>query len=105
MAKADRHFGELGVGELRPGATPRRWEPECGITKYNERIHRESKFADDNKNLPFSFRKPPKPISRNALLVCDNCGAYVSGTKATVGVICRECHKFSTVSEVYDDVT
>lgn len=102
MANKDRHFGDLGIGELRPGATPRRWEPEGGVQKHNERIHRESKLSD-NKNLPFSFRKPPKPIGRTALLVCDNCGAYVSGTKATVGVICRECKKFSTVSEVYDD--
>lgn len=103
MADKDRHFGELGVGELRPGATPRRWEPEGGVKKLNEKIHRESKFADDNKNLPFTFRKPPKPIGRSAVLVCDNCGAYVGGTNVTVGVICRSCNKFSTVSEVYDD--
>lgn len=104
MVDANGHFGSLGVGELRPGATPRRWEPECGIKKHNERIHKESKFADNNKNLPFTFRKPPKPVSRNVTLVCDNCGAYISGTKATVGVICKSCNKFSTVSEVcYDD--
>jgi hypothetical protein len=100
MAKEDKHFGTLGTAELRPGSTPRRWEPECGVRKLNERIHKESKFADDYKNLPFSFRKPPKGMGRRTALVCDNCGAYISGTSATVGVICRSCNKFSSVTEV-----
>ena len=100
MANTDKHVGTLGVGELRPGATPRRWEPEGGVKKLNERIHKESRFADTHKNLPFSFRKPPKAVGRNTVLVCNNCGAYISGTSATVGVICRSCNKFSTVTEV-----
>lgn len=100
MSKADNHFGSLGVGELRPGVTPRRWEPECGVRKLNERIHKESKMADDYKKLPFSFRKPPKAMGRNTVLVCDSCGATVGGTSATVGVICRSCGKFSSVTEV-----
>lgn len=99
MSGSDRHFGSLGAGELRPGATPRRWEPECGVKKLNDKIHKESKFADDHKNLPFSFRKPPKPIAKSSILVCDNCGAYVGGTVATVGIICRSCNQYSTVSE------
>ena len=100
MENTDNHIGTLGVGELRPGATARRWEPDGGIKKLNERIHRESRFADTHKNLPFSFRKPPKAVGRNTFLVCDNCGAYISGTSATVGVICRSCNKFSTVTEI-----
>lgn len=100
MGNADNHFGTLGVGELRPGVTPRRWEPDSGVKKLNERIHRESKYADSYKNLPFSFRKPNKNMGRTMALVCDNCGAYVSGTSATVGVICRSCKKFSSVTEV-----
>ena len=96
----NNHFGSLGVGELRPGVTPRRWEPEGGVTKLNERIHKESKFADDYKNLPFSFKKPKKFLSCNTRMSCDNCGTIIYGTCSTVGVICRSCGKFSTVSEV-----
>lgn len=100
MANVDKHFGTLGVGELLPGATPRRWEPEGGTKKLNERIHKESKFADDHKNLPFSFKKPPKEKGQRVVVVCDNCGAYIGGTNFTVGVICNTCNKFSSVTEV-----
>lgn len=96
----DNHFGDLGVSELRPGATPRRWEPEGGVGKLNERIHKESKFADNHKKLPFSFRKPYKDKGRPVLVQCDNCGKVIYGTSITVGVICSSCNKFSTVSEV-----
>ena len=89
--------------ELPAGATPRRYEPECGVQKHNERIHRESKIADDHKNLPFSFRKPPKPMGRNMAVSCDKCGHITYGTTATVGMICTSCGKFSTVSEVNFD--
>jgi len=98
--KNDNHFGSLGVGELRPGVTKRRWEPEEGISKLNKRIHKESKFADDHKNLPFSFKKPQKSLPRTTAVSCDNCGNIVYGTRITVGVVCRSCGKFSTVSEV-----
>ena len=96
----DNHFGSLGTSELRPGVTPRRWEPEGGVNSLNKRIHKESKFADDNKNLPFSFKKPPKTGGRLVLVRCDNCGNVSNGTKTTVGIICNKCNKFSTVSEV-----
>jgi ribosomal protein S27E len=86
--------------ELPAGATPRRYEPECGIKKHNERIHRESKYADAHKNLPFTFRKAYKPKGQNAYVHCDNCGHITSATTVTVGMICKECGKFSTVTEV-----
>ena len=85
---------------LDPGATGRRYEPEGGVNKHNERIHRESKRTDEYKNLPFSFSKPPKPKGRSNLISCDNCGYITSGTTATIGIVCRNCKKFSTVSEV-----
>jgi len=88
--------------ELPAGTTSRRYEPECGVQKHNERIHRESAVAE-GKNLPFSFRKPLKPMGRNTVVQCDNCGQYISGTTVTVGVICKNCGKFSTVSEVLFD--
>ena len=39
--KVDLKNVDLGIGELSPGVTKRRWEPEGGINKHNERIHRE----------------------------------------------------------------
>lgn len=88
--------------ELSPGATPRRYEPPGGIKKHNARIHKESKIAD-SKNLEFTFRKPPKPKGRTTYVKCDNCGYITSATTATAGIICPECKKFSTVSEVKED--
>ena len=93
-------FSDSGIGELRPGATPRRWEPQEGVGKLNERIHKESKLADSHKNLPFSFRKPKKAMGGNALIKCNNCGAITFGTTVTVGIICKNCNEFSTVTEV-----
>lgn len=88
---------------LPAGSTPRRWEPEGGVQKLNERIHRESKYVDTHKKLPFTFRKPPKPKGRSAYVQCDNCGYITGGSTATVGMICPECKKYSSVSEVVDD--
>lgn len=88
--------------ELTPGATPRRYDPAGGLKRHRERIHRESKQADDWKNLPFTFSKPSKPKGRHAYVQCDNCGYITSGSSATVGMICPECHKFSSVTEVDD---
>ena len=96
-------FDDLGIGELRPGATDRRWEPEEGVSNLNKRIHKESKFADDNKNLPFTFSKPFKSKSRPSIVECNNCGNIIMGTLHTVGIICRKCGKFSKVSEVKHD--
>jgi len=93
-------FSDIGIGELRPGAMPRRFEPEIGVGKLNEKIHKESKFADTHKNLPFSFRKPLKAKGRSAVVKCDNCGKLSHGNSTTVGIICSGCKKFSTVSEV-----
>lgn len=87
--------------ELSPG-TPRRYEPKGGIDKHNARIHRESKISD-SKNLEFTFRKPPKSKGRSTYIRCDNCGYITSASTATTGMICPECKKFSTVTEVEDE--
>ena len=100
---------QKGIGKqplrqtLPAGATPRRYEPAGGVKKHNERIHRESAYADKNKDLPFTFRKPPKPIGRSNYIKCDNCGHVSTGTTSTVGIICNDCGKFSTVTEVTFD--
>lgn len=93
--------GDIGIGELSPGATPRRWEPPGGIKKHNERIHRESRFADDHKNLPFTFSKPKKP-GRRSIFECSECGYMFSSSVNNVGIICPECKKFTKTKEVVE---
>jgi len=91
------------IGELTPGATPRRYEPSGGTQRHNERIHRESKYADTHKNLPFEFSKPPKLTSRSKYIKCDSCGYITSASINTVGMVCPECKKYSSVTEVIDE--
>jgi len=94
------HFGETGAGELIPGAAPRRWLPEQGLKKHNDRIHREN-GSTTGADLPYTFSALPKPLSgRPNLVKCDNCGHLIGVSTATVGVICSNCKKFSTVTEV-----
>ena len=85
-----------GWQEVSPGSK-RRWEPEGGISKHNERIHKESKQAD-NKNLPFSFRKPNKPLGRSMEVVCPYCSKICSINDKTTAVICGSCKKFFKIS-------
>lgn len=87
--------GPFGGQELAPG-TGRRYEPSMGTKKHNERIHRESKWADDNKSLPFSFSKPKKP-GRTRLVKCCSCGNITNATINTVGIICTKCNQYSSV--------
>lgn len=86
--------------ELTPGSTPRRYEPVGGLTKHINRIHKESKYSDHYKNLPFTFSKPYKPRGRSICVSCDNCGHITTATTVTVGIICPKCKIFSCVSEV-----
>jgi len=85
--------------ELPPGSVGRRYEPATGINNHRKRIHAESKTAD-NKNMPFTFRKPLKPKGRSVYLKCNNCGHIITGSSTTVGVVCNNCKKFSGVTEV-----
>ncbi len=90
---------DLGIGTLSPGATPRRWEPEEGVKKLNERIHRESKWADDHMNLPLKFSKPVG-FKRQKTVQCINCDAYYSVNVTTVGLVCNSCNKYCGVKDV-----
>lgn len=94
--------GDLGVGELSPGVTKRRWEPENGLEKHRHRIHKESKQVDANMNLPFTFSKP-KRSRRKKIAECNNCGRIVSVTINTVGLICIRCHSYAPVKEITED--
>jgi hypothetical protein len=91
--------GDLGIGELSPGTTERRWAPEGGIRKHNERIHRESKFVDSHGNLPFTFSKPKKP-GRRKYVKCKGCGHISHVSVNTIGIICKECNAYRGVEEV-----
>ena len=86
--------------EVSPGSVGRRYEPEQGIKKHRERIHKESKYADDHKNLPFKFSRISKPTGKSTYIKCNNCGRITSGSTNTVGIICKDCGKFSSVSVV-----
>jgi hypothetical protein len=88
---------DLGTGKLSPGTTKRRWEPPSGTLKHNEKIHRESKYADSHKNLPFTFSKPKK-AGRRQYMECNNCGHVIYVSVNTVGIICSECKSYVSVS-------
>ena len=91
--------GDIGTGELSPGSTSRRYLPEKGLRKHREKIHSDSKRAD---NLQFSFSKPKK--AKTIILVkCGKCGAVASVGKNTVGMICRECHSYAPVVGVEEN--
>lgn len=85
--------------ELSPGSTPRRWIPEGGEQKHREKIHRESKFADDHKNLPFTFSKPPRR-SRNETFECVECGRILSAPVNTIMCSCPVCKKATKVERI-----
>jgi len=84
-----------------PGAE-RRWEPEGGVGQHNERIHRESKFTDDHKNLPFEFSKPARS-GKYVGAFCKNCGRVVSVSKNTVGMICPSCNSYVSVELISEE--
>ena len=98
----NKHIGTLGVGELRPGAQGRRYEPEGGMKNLRAKIGKDIKHDRHYKDLPFSFGKPTKSTGHTAIVTCDNCGYTSVANNNTVGKICSQCHKFSTVSEVID---
>ena len=77
----------------------RRWVPPGGIKKHNEKIHRESKIADDHKNLPFTFSKPTKD-KRHEWFECVECGKVISAPVNTVMCVCSDCKKATKVMKV-----
>lgn len=86
--------------ELTAGS-PRRYDPECGVSKHNARIHKESALADKHKNLPFTFSKPTfSGAKKNIIKVCSNCDTEVYVHTNAVGVICRSCGKYASLKEV-----
>lgn len=88
-------------GELSPGSMPRRWIPEGGEQKHREKIHKESKFVDNHKNLPFSFSKPLSS-GKKCLFKCLECGHTFLASKNTTMCICSKCKKAAKVELIND---
>jgi hypothetical protein len=86
-------------GELSPGSIPRRWVPDGGEQKLRNKIHKESKFADSYKNLPFSFSKP-RCLGKQVLFKCLECGHAFFASKNTVMCVCSICKKVAKVERV-----
>ena len=77
----------------------RRWIPPGGLKRHNEKIHRESKIADDHKNLPFTFSKPTKD-KRHEWFECVECGRVISAPVNTVMCVCSDCKKATKVKVI-----
>ena len=77
----------------------RRWVPEGGVKKHNEKIHKESKFADDHKKLPFNFSKPAKD-KKTADFECVECGRVFGAPINTIMCACPVCKKATKVEKV-----
>lgn len=75
----------------------RRWVPEGGLQKHRDKIHKESKVAD-NKNLPFTFSKPIR--KSYTLFECVECGKVISASKNTYMLACSECKKLTKVRKI-----
>ncbi len=87
------------AGELSPGVTSRRWIPEGGINLHNDKIHKESKFADDYKKLPFEFSKPKK-TGRREWFGCVECGKELFESVNTIMCVCTGCKKVTKVERI-----
>lgn len=77
------------------GSGTRRWIPEGGIQKHNERIRKESKHADQ-KNLPFTFSRPPRRTCHD-YFECVGCGNIMSLPRNSIMVVCSGCKELRKV--------
>lgn len=95
-----KHLNKQTINtELDAGSTNRRYEPVGGLKKHNDKIHKESEYADKYKDLPFEFSKPKKQ-RRQAAKACSNCGDISYVSENCVGKICNKCKMYSSVVEV-----
>lgn len=66
---------------------------------HKEKIHKESKFADNNKNLPFEFSKPKKSKPNRDVYQCDKCDRVIPMDASRTCVIVCVCKNFMIVEE------
>jgi rubrerythrin len=76
---------------------------EKGTKAYKEKIHRESKYAKDHKNLPISFSKPKKQKAQNILFICLECGHEMFITEDTLFIVCSACNKLNRTKPKKED--
>ena len=88
------------MSELSPGSVSRRWLPKGGERAYRDKVHREGKFADEHKNLPFELSKPSRRVG-HGWFACAECGRVLLASKNTVMCVCLDCKKLTKV-EVLD---
>lgn len=71
-----------------------------GSKKYKEMIQKGNKAADQ-KNLPFTFIKPPKSTQprRDIAAVCTECRNVCMVNKNTCGTTCTQCRVYFRVDE------
>jgi len=67
--------------------------------KRREQIRRETKFADEHKNLPFKFLPYKAPKSKTRCFECD-CGHGLWVHRSTYMIHCTECDKLKKISEL-----
>lgn len=66
---------------------------------HREKIHRESKFVDNNKNLPFTFSKPKKPKPDRDVYQCNRCDRVIPMDASRTHVIICRCKNFMVIEE------
>ncbi len=71
---------------------------------HKEKIHRDSKFADNNKDLPFTFSKSKKSKPNRDVYQCSKCERVIPmDASRTHAIVCR-CNNFIVVEEVMINV-
>lgn len=66
---------------------------------HREKIHKESKFADDNKNLPFTFSKPKKPKPNRDAYQCSECSRIIPMDAPRTHAIACRCGNFMVIDK------
>lgn len=77
----------------------RRWIPEGGLKRHADKIHKESKIADNYKNLPFTFSKPPRN-KKHKWFECTICGRTFEAPINTIMCACPICKKVTKVESI-----
>lgn len=77
---------------------PRRYNKYM-TTQHKEKIHRESKFADDHKNLPFTFSKPKKSKPNRDVYQCGKCDRIIRMDASRTHAIACRCGNFMVIDK------
>ncbi len=64
---------------------------DMGPKSYIQKIKKESKISDSNKNLDYRFSIPCKSKPNNVAVVCQHCDKTVFVTEYAILVVCGSC--------------